>query len=160
MSEINLTLTLPLTDTDRAVLKALAETGLGDLPPAPFKAGGYTPKPESVEDVGKAKPAPKAKAKPAPKAKPEPVKDEPAPAKPEPVEAAPAAEPEPAKDEPEQAKDEDGPGTSVDDAVARAAALLSEGKAEQVKAALAALDINRVSQLKPSQVEAFLNELG
>lgn len=159
MSEINLTLTLPLTDTDRAVLKALAETGLGDLPPAPFKAGGHTPKPESVEDVGKAKPAPKAKAKPAPKpveAKPEPVE-----AKPEPVKD----EPEPVKDEPApKAKpattDEDGTGTSVDDAVAAAAALLSEGKAEQVKAALAALDINRVSQLKPSQVEAFLNELG
>lgn len=159
MSTINLTLELPLTDTDRAVLKALAETGLGDLPPAPFKAGGHTPKPESVEEVGKAKPAPKAKAKPAPKAKPEPVEDTPAPApakdEPAPVKPAPKAKPAP-----EQAKDEDAPGTSVDDAVARAAALLSEGKAEQVKAALAALDINRVSQLKPSQVEAFLNELG
>ena len=142
MPSITLTLELPLSDHDRAVLSALATAGLGDLPPAPVRAGGHTPKPESVEDVAapktEAKPAPKAKAKPAPAKDEAPATDE-APAKPEPV--------------------EDAPGTSVDDAVARAAALLSEGKAEQVKAALASLDINRVSQLKPSQVGAFLEAL-
>lgn len=132
MSTINLTFELPLTDADRAVLKALAETGLGELPPAPLRAGGHTPKPESVEDVA----APKTEAKPAPKPKPK---------------------PEPVKDEPETV--EDAPGTSVEDAVARAATLLSAGKAEKVKAALSTLDISRVSQLKPSQVEAFLKEL-
>lgn len=152
MSTITLTIELPLSDRDRAVLSALATAGLGDLPPAPFRAGGYTPKPESVEEVGKAKPAPKAKAKPAPKAKPEPE-----PVKPEPVEAAPAAEPAP---EPEPEPVEDGTdGPTVDDAVARAAALLSEGRADTVKAALASLNINRVSQLKPSQVGAFLEAL-
>lgn len=130
MSTINLTFELPLTDADRAVLKALAETGLGELPPAPLRAGGHTPKPQSVEDVA----APKTK--PAPKSKPK---------------------PEPAPAEPEPDKGEDG--TSVEDAVARAATLLSEGKAGQVKAALSTLDISRVSQLKPSQVEAFLKEL-
>ena len=43
--------------------------------------------------------------------------------------------------------------------MARAASLLSEGRADAVKAALASLDINRVSQLKPSQVGAFLEAL-
>lgn len=149
MPSITLTLELPLSDHDRAVLSALATAGLGELPPAPFKAGGYTPKPESVEEVGKTKPAPKAKAKakPAPKAKPEPVE-----AKPEPA-------PEPAPEAPTEAPDKGTDGPTVDDAVARAASLLSEGRADAVKAALASLDINRVSQLKPSQVGAFLEAL-
>lgn len=98
--------------------------------------------------LGDLPPAPVTKAKatkPKPKAKPKP---EPAPEPESPADPAEApAEPE--------AKT----GPSVDDAVARAAALLSEGKADEVKAALATLDISRVSQLKPSQVEAFLKEL-
>ena len=150
MPSITLTLELPLSDHDRAVLSALATAGLGDLPPAPLRAGGHTPKPESVEDVA----APKTEAKPAPKA-PEPAPAE-APAKKAPAKKAPAPEPE--TEAPEApAKGTDGP--TVDDAVARAASLLSEGRADAVKAALASLDINRVSQLKPSQVGAFLEAL-
>ena len=104
MPSITLTLELPLSDHDRAVLSALATAGLGELPPAPAKK-------------------------------------------------APAPEPETEA----PAKGADGP--TVDDAVARAASLLSEGRADAVKAALASLDINRVSQLKPSQVGAFLEAL-
>ena len=155
MPSITLTLELPLSDHDRAVLSALATAGLGDLPPAPLRAGGHTPKPESVEDVA----APKTEAKPAPKA-PEPAPAE-APAKKAPAKKAPAKKapaPEPETEAPEApAKGTDGP--TVDDAVARAAPLLSEGRADAVKAALASLDINRVSQLKPSQVGAFLEAL-
>ena len=148
MPSITLTLELPLSDHDRAVLSALATAGLGDLPPAPVRAGGHTPKPESVEDVA----APKTEAKPAPKAKKAPAKKAP---EPEPETPAEAPAPEPAPEAP--AKGTDGP--TVDDAVARAASLLSEGRADAVKAALASLDINRVSQLKPSQVGAFLEAL-
>ena len=148
MPSITLTLELPLSDHDRAVLSALATAGLGDLPPAPVRAGGHTPKPESVEDVA----APKTEAKPAPKAKKAPAKKAP---EPEPETPAEAPAPEPAPEAP--AKGTDGP--TVDDAVARAASLLSEGRADAVKAALESLDINRVSQLKPSQVGAFLEAL-
>ena len=116
MPSITLTLELPLSDHDRAVLSALATAGLGELPPAPAKKA----------------PAP-----------------EPAPAE------APAPEPEPETEAPDKGTD----GPTVDDAVARAASLLSEGRADAVKAALASLDINRVSQLKPSQVGAFLEAL-
>ena len=135
MPSITLTLGLPLSDHDRAVLSALATAGLGDLPPAPAKKA----------------PAKKAPAKKAPAKK----ALEPAPAEPE-TEAPEAPAPEaPAPEAP--AKGTDGP--TVDDAVARAASLLSEGRADAVKAALASLDINRVSQLKPSQVGAFLEAL-
>ena len=130
MPSITLTLGLPLSDHDRAVLSALATAGLGDLPPAPAKKA----------------PAKKAPAKKAPAKK----ALEPAPAEPE-TEAPEAPAPE------APAKGTDGP--TVDDAVARAASLLSEGRADAVKAALASLDINRVSQLKPSQVGAFLEAL-
>ena len=159
MPSITLTLELPLSDHDRAVLSALATAGLGDLPPAPARAGGHTPKPESVEDVA----APKTEAKPAPKA-PEPAPAE-APAKKAPAKKAPAPEPEteapeaPAGTEAPEAPAKGTDGPTVDDAVARAASLLSEGRADAVKAALASLDINRVSQLKPSQVGAFLEAL-
>ena len=129
MPSITLTLELPLSDHDRAVLSALATAGLGELPPAPAKKA----------------PAKKAPAKKAPAEAPAP---EPAPAE------APAPEPAPA-----EAPDKGTDGPTVDDAVARAASLLSEGRADAVKAALASLDINRVSQLKPSQVGAFLEAL-
>ena len=95
---------------------------------------------------------------PAPAVKPAQVVKAPAKA---PKEEAPAEKPKaPAKATKEEApaeKPKDGP--TVEDAVARAAELLSEGKADSVKAALATLDISRVSQLKPSQVETFLKEL-
>ena len=137
MTTITLALELPLSDHDRAVLSALATAGLGDLPPAPVKKA-------PAEAPVKKAPVKKA---PAP---------EPAPAEPE-TEAteAPAEATEAPAEAP--AKGTDGP--TVDDAVARAAALLSEGRADAVKAALASLDINRVSQLKPSQVGAFLEAL-
>ena len=137
MPSITLTLELPLSDHDRAVLSALATAGLGELLPAPAKKA---PAPEPAPAEAPAKKAPAKKA-PVP---------EPAPAEPE--TEAPA---EPETEAP--AKGTDGP--TVDDAVARAASLLSEGRADSVKAALASLDINRVSQLKPSQVGAFLEAL-
>ena len=150
MSTITLTIELPLSDRDRAVLSALATAGLGDLSPAPVKKA---PEPAPAEAPAKKAPAKKAPAKkaPAPETAPEPA-PETAPEAPAETEA-PAPEPETEA----PAKGTDGP--TVDDAVARAAALLSEGRADAVKAALASLDINRVSQLKPSQVGAFLEAL-
>lgn len=137
MPSITLTLELPLSDHDRAVLSALATAGLGELPPAPAKKA---PAPEPAPAEAPAKKAPAKKA-------PEPETEAPAPAE------APAPEPE------TEAPDKGTGGPTVDDAVARAASLLSAGRADAVKAALASLDINRVSQLKPSQVGAFLEAL-
>lgn len=137
MPSITLTLELPLSDHDRAVLSALATAGLGELPPAPAKKA---PAPEPAPAEAPAKKAPAKKA-------PDPETEAPAPAE------APAPEPE------TEAPDKGTDGPTVDDAVARAASLLSEGRADAVKAALASLDINRVSQLKPSQVGAFLEAL-
>ena len=137
MPSITLTLELPLSDHDRAVLSALATAGLGELPPAPAKKA---PAPEPAPAEAPAKKAPAKKA-------PEPETEAPAPAE------APAPEPE------TEAPDKGTDGPTVDDAVARAASLLSEGRADAVKAALESLDINRVSQLKPSQVGAFLEAL-
>ena len=137
MPSITLTLELPLSDHDRAVLSALATAGLGELPPAPAKKA---PDPEPAPAEAPAKKAPAKKA-------PEPETEAPAPAE------APAPEPE------TEAPDRGTDGPTVDDAVARAASLLSEGRADAVKAALESLDINRVSQLKPSQVGAFLEAL-
>lgn len=131
MPSITLTLELPLSDHDRAVLSALATAGLGELPPAPAKKA---PEPAPAEAPAKKAPAKKA---------------------PEPEPETPAEAPEPETEAPDKGTD----GPTVDDAVARAAALLSEGRADAVKAALASLDINRVSQLKPSQVGAFLEAL-
>ena len=134
MPSITLTLELPLSDHDRAVLSALATAGLGDLPPAPVKKA---PEPAPAEAPAKKAPAKKAPA-------------------PEPETEAPEA---PAETEAPEAPAKGTDGPTVDDAVARAASLLSEGRADAVKAALASLDINRVSQLKPSQVGAFLEAL-
>ena len=142
MPSITLTLELPLSDHDRAVLSALATAGLGELPPAPAKKAP-APEPAPAEAPAKKAPAKKAPAKEAP----EPETEAPAPAE------APAPEPE------TEAPDKGTDGPTVDDAVARAASLLSEGRADAVKAALESLDINRVSQLKPSQVGAFLEAL-
>ena len=139
MPSITLTLELPLSDHDRAVLSALATAGLGELPPAPAKKA----------------PAKKAPAKKAPAPEPAPAE---APKTEAPAEA-PATEPAPEAEAPAEAPDKGTDGPTVDDAVARAASLLSEGRADTVKAALASLDINRVSQLKPSQVGAFLEAL-
>ena len=143
MPSITLTLELPLSDHDRAVLSALATAGLGELPTAPAKKA---PAPEPAPAEAPAKKAPAKKA-------PEPETEAPAPAE------APAPEPEPEPEPETEAPDKGTDGPTVDDAVARAASLLSEGRADAVKAALASLDINRVSQLKPSQVGAFLEAL-
>ena len=146
MSYITLNLTLPLTDDDRAMLTALAAGATGDHAPAPSMPLQGPPEPVKVTE----KPAPKAKA--APKAKPAPK-----------AEAEPEKAPAPkAEAEPEKApapKAETGGKAAVDDAVARASALLSAGQAARVKEALEALDIQRVSQLKPSQVSDFLKAL-
>lgn len=65
--------------------------------------------------------------------------------------AKPAAEPEP---EPEA----DGEPT-LEDAVARATELVGEGRAAEVKGALAQFDVKRVSELSEDQVPAFLEAL-
>lgn len=92
---------------------------------------------------------PVAKAAPAPKATPA---KKTAAAKP-----APAPEPEP------EEEDEDLLGTSgqtVEDAVAKATAMVAEGNAKEVKAALDTIGVKKVSALTEDQVAAFFAELG
>lgn len=146
MSDITLNLNIPLTDDDRAILTALASAGRGELPPAPpkYAEGG------AVGDIAKTTMA----AKPDEKVLTEGGVKKSAPKKRAPAKAKPAEPEAPAEDE-----DDGKTGTPVDEAVARAAALLAEGKAAKVKEALATLDIQRVSQLKPSQVSDFLTAL-
>lgn len=64
--------------------------------------------------------------------------------------AAAAPEPEP-EDEPT--------GNTLEDAVARATELVAEGRAADVKGALANFNVKRVSELDESQVEEFLAAL-
>lgn len=83
------------------------------------------------------------------------VEEAPTPAKKAPAKKAAAkaaaAEPEP---EPEA----DGEPT-LEDAVARATELVGEGRAAEVKGALAQFDVKRVSELSEDQVPAFLEAL-
>lgn len=101
-----------------------------------------------------AKPVPQ-KTPPAPKkATPPPVPQEEVPA-PEPAASAPSA---PSPDEAAEEDDaEDAP--TMDDAVTRATVLVSQGKAAAVKAALAVAGAKRVSELKGTQIAAFLQAL-
>lgn len=50
-------------------------------------------------------------------------------------------------------------GATLEDAVARATTLVSEGRAAEVKAALATAGAKRVSELKPANIQAFLDAL-
>lgn len=80
------------------------------------------------------------------------------------VEEAPAPAPKKApakkaKPAPEPEPEEEATGVTLEDAVARATELVSEGRAAEVKGALATFDVKRVSELDESQVEAFLEAL-
>lgn len=100
--------------------------------------------PQDADDVAKileiiGEETPEAEAAPAPAAKPK-GKTKPAPAP-----------------EPEEEATSDGP--SLDDAVARATELVAEGRAADVKGALANFGVKRVSELEESQVAEFLEAL-
>ena len=72
----------------------------------------------------------------------------------------PSAPSAPSPEEPEPAAaEEDEEGPTLDAAVARATALVADGKQSQVKAALKTVGAKRVSELKPSNIEAFLEAL-
>lgn len=88
---------------------------------------------EIIGETPEAEEAPKAAAKPKGKAKP-----------------APAPEPE---------EDEATDGPTLEDAVARASELVAEGRANDVRGALANLGVKRVSELEESQVAGFLEAL-
>lgn len=87
-----------------------------------------------------------------------------APAKATPAKKTAAAKPAPAPEpEPEVEEDEDLLGTSgltVEDAVAKATAMVAEGNAKEVKAALDAIGVKKVSALTEDQVAGFFAELG
>lgn len=78
-----------------------------------------------------------------------------APAKPAPKKSAAKAKPAPEPEPEEEASD----GPTLEDAVARATELVSEGRAADVKGALQNFGVKRVSELEESQVEAFLEAL-
>lgn len=89
--------------------------------------------------------------------------EEPKPATSKPARKAPAPKPAPVE-EPEvedEAEDEDllGGGVTLQDAIDRATELVSEGKAAQVKAALAKVGAKRVSDIKQDSLKAFVDAL-
>ena len=114
----------PLSEQDRAILRAIAEDGTPALP-APAE------KPASVAK-----------------------KAAPAPAKASPAKATKAPEPDVEEDE---GTNDDAP--TKQDAVDRATELVSTGKAAQVKAALNAAGVKRVSELKDADIPVFLDAL-
>lgn len=147
MSSITLTLDLPLSHDDLAVLASL----IGVSPAKLTEAG-----PAEAELAKSAEDEP---AEPPKKKRGRPTKAE-AEAK---AEAAKAAEAEPTEakpDEPTEAKPASSDDASrMDEAVTRASELLSQGRAGDVKAALGDLGVSRVSQLKPAQIDEFLAAL-
>jgi hypothetical protein len=91
-----------------------------------------------------------------------PVEDKPAPRRRAAAKAAAEPEPEPVEDEvADDGEDEDllGAAPTLDDAVERATALVTDGKSAQVKKALAAVGAKRVSELAEDDVAAFLEAL-
>ena len=70
--------------------------------------------------------------------------------------AKPAPEPEPEPEEDLLGGDDE---PTLDDAVAKATALVADGKAKEVKAALDKVGAKKVSALEASQVAEFLAEL-
>lgn len=134
--------TSPIDDADRALMRFLVRDGgstgnhLQVETPAPSEAPAEEEKvPQSTRVARKVRGAKAAE-----------PKEEPAP------------EPEPAAEE----DDEDLLGTegpTLEDAVARATALVSDGKAPDVKAALAKVGVARVSKLPADKVEEFIDAL-
>lgn len=119
-----------LTAQDRQVLALLG----GDSIPT------VTAEPRTGDEQSAAKPAKKATAKKAAAKKPDPVE-----------------EPEEEEEEDDDLVGDDGP--TMADAVARATELVSAKRAPEVKAALANLDVEKVSHLKGDQIAAFLEAL-
>lgn len=85
-----------------------------------------------------------------------PEPEAPAPAKPAAKKAAPKPDPEPEVEE-NLIGGDDGP--TVADAVQKATLMVSEGKSAQVKAALAAVGANRVSEMPEDKVVEFITLL-
>lgn len=133
-----------LSDTEKAVLRTL----LGESGPTPVTepAGGWSEGGPEEKPAKKSAPAKKAAPKKQAKPDPEPEPDE---------DEAEADEPE--VDDLADA-DEDAP--TMDDAIRVATELVSDGKAAQVKEALAELGAKRVSELSADDVPAFLQSLG
>ena len=94
----------------------------------------------------------------------EPV-EEPKPAAPKPArkpaapKPAPVEEPEVDEEEDEDLLGGDEDEVTLEDAIARATELVSEGKAAKVKAALAKVGAKRVSDIKESSLKAFIDAL-
>lgn len=120
---ISIDTTQDLSDTDKAILRALVGDGVATAPAAPA--------------AKKATPAKKAAA-----------------AKP-----APAPEPEEEDGDLVGGDDEDEAPT-LEDAVSKATALVADGKAKEVKAALDKVGAKKVSALEGDQIAAFLAEVG
>lgn len=99
-------------------------------------AGGAAP---AAAPAAKATPAPAKKAAAAPK-------------KEEPVE-------EPEADEPDADEEQGSDEPTIDDAKEKASALVSNGEAAKVKAALTAVGAKKVSEIPANKVAAFLAEL-
>ena len=78
----------------------------------------------------------------------------PAPKKAAPKKTAPAPEPEP-----EEAEETEETGATLEDAVKAATALVTSGKPNKVKAALTAVGVDKVSSLKGSEIQGFLDAL-
>lgn len=145
----------PLSESDRAILRAIASDGA--VPTGVIvHAALPEPTPEPVKAPAKA-PAPKAAPK---KAAPEP---EVAPSATETTEAEPEATPEPEPTpeptpEPAKATSTDLPVMEL--LVKQAAELISSGERARVKVALDAVGAARVSEVTPEQADAFMKALG
>lgn len=92
---------------------------------------------------------------PAPAAKATPAKKAAAPAKKAAAKPAPASE----SDEDEEEEPEEDSAPTTKDALERATAVMDEHGAEPVRTALAAVKVQKVGQLKPTQVAKFLEAL-
>lgn len=150
----------PLSEADRRILQAFL--GQPATLPAPTvhsaaiseklqaKAAEAVETGETTQAPALAAPA-KARRKPAAKPAPEP--------EPEPEDDETPAPEEPEADEPKDDEEEDlvGAAPTLDAAVARATTLVSEGRAAEVKAALAEIGAKRVSELSGKAIAQFLN---
>lgn len=149
----------PLSEADRRILQAFL--GQPATLPAPTvhsaaiseklqaKATEAVEAGETTQAPALAAPA-KARRKPAAKPAPEP--------EPEPEDDETPAPEEPEADEPkDDEEDLVGAAPTLDAAVARATTLVSEGRAAEVKAALAEIGAKRVSELSGKAIAQFLN---
>lgn len=151
----------PLSEADRRILQAFL--GQPATLPAPTvhsaaiseklqaKAAEAVEAGETTQAPALAAPA-KARRKPAAKPAPEPEPE------PEPEDDETPAPEEPEADEPkDDEEDLVGAAPTLDAAVARATTLVSEGRAAEVKAALAEIGAKRVSELSGKAIAQFLN---